>query len=89
MALFASRLDGADPVSRLKCTSLACHKKNLEGSAHGYVVWRGRPTSNKIQVCQRSSGSPEARSDLLINWNAAKLRSPNLNHLDEPVQRVS
>lgn len=30
----ASRLDGADPVSRPKCMSLACHKKNLEGSAH-------------------------------------------------------
>lgn len=66
-------------MSRPKCTSLACHKKNLDGSAHGYVVWRGRPTSIKIQVCQRSSGSPEARSDLLVNWNAAKLHSPNFN----------
>lgn len=75
----ASRLDGADPVSRPKCMSLACHKKNLEGSAHGCVVWRGWPTSIKIQVCQRSRGSPEARSDLLVNWNAAKLHSPNLN----------
>lgn len=79
MALFASRLNGADPVSRSKCTSLACHKKNREGSAHGYVVRRGWPTSIKTQVCQRSSGSPETRSDLLANRTAAKLHLPNVN----------
>lgn len=67
------------PGSTVPLLSLACHRTNLEGSARGNAVWWWMASPTKGQVCQRSSGSPEAGSDLLVNWNAAKLHSSNLN----------
>lgn len=75
----ASRLDGADPVSRPKCMSLACHKKNLEGSAH--FTWFGVDgrLPSKVESANDRAARPRPAA---ISWSigrAAKLHSPNFN----------
>lgn len=70
-----------------KCTCLACHKKNLERSAH--FPWFGGgwpiPIETQVPMIERLARGPR---DLLVNGPLPNVNC-NQHHLDKAVQRVS